>query len=375
MRGGDGTTDGHRSRKRLRSPAVRLEDVARAAGVSTATVSRTLNTPDGVSIDVRARVLATVERLGYLPHGAARALSSQRSRTVGVILPTIDNAMFARGIHALQKHLAERGYLMLLAITEYDPEVEYRQARNLVSRGAEALVLRGDAHVDALRRLLAQTQIPFVNVGVYHPEKQYASVGIDNARVAFEATRHLIGLGHVDIGMLAAICRHNDRAAGRLAGFRKALRSARLPMPATWVKESAYDVDAACQAASAILGLKNRPTALVCSNDVLAYGALLAAERLGITVPRELSVIGFGDLAMSRHTHPPLTTVHIPIDEVWIRGGDFLLRRLAGESPPLHYEVPVSLVARESTGRPPPRPRSTSVTPVRARNGGKRARP
>ncbi|GAP37818.1 LacI family DNA-binding transcriptional regulator [Piscinibacter sakaiensis] len=346
----------------MKRKIVGIRDVAQQAAVSIATVSRALNNPGSVRPEVRSRIDAAAEALGYIPDAAARALSSRRTRTIGAVIPTVDNAMFARGIEALQRHLSLQGYLLLLATSGYDPEVEYRQAQNMVSRGIDGLILRGDVHTEALRRLLATQRIPFINVGVYHPDRPYPSVGADNEMAAYRACRHLLDLGHRQIGMVAALSAHNDRASARVLGVRRALAEHGLELPARWLLEVPYHLDDARQAARALLALPEHPTALVCGNDVIAYGVLLEAERSGIRVPDDLSVMGFDDLEWSRHLRPSLTTMHLPTDEVWTRAGDYLMRTLGGQPAAMHHEVDASLVVRESTA-PPRSPRRRAKAP------------
>jgi LacI family transcriptional regulator len=336
----------------MRPKSIGIRDVAQHAGVSTASVSRAINNPESVRQDMRARIDAAIAELGYIPDAAARALSSRRTRTIGAIVPTVDNAMFARGIESLQRYLSLQNYLLLLATSGYDPEVECKQAQNMASRGIDGLILRGDVHTEGLRRLLATQRIPFVNVGVYHPDKPYPSVGANNETAAFRACSYLLDLGHRDIGMVAALSANNDRASARVAGVRRALAERGLQLPAQWLLEVPYHLDDARQAARMLVALPRRPTAVVCGNDVIAYGVLLEAERSGLHVPRDLSVMGFDDLEWSRHLRPSLTTMHLPTDEVWGRAGDYLVRTLNGLPAPLHHEVDASLVVRESTAPP-----------------------
>lgn len=338
----------------MKPKTIGIRDVAQAAGVSIASVSRALNNPSTVRPELRARIDAAVQALGYIPDAAARALSSRRTQTIGAVIPTVDNAMFARGVEALQRSLSLKGYLLLLATSGYDPEVEHRQAQNMVSRGIDGLILRGDVHTDGLRRLLEVQRIPFVNVGVYHPDKPYPSIGCDNEAAAWRACRHLLDLGHRRVGMFAALSQHNDRASARVSGVQRALREAGLVLPPQWRIEVPYRLDDARQAARALLTQADPPTALVCGNDVIAYGVLLEAERRGLRVPQQLSVIGFDDLEWSRHLRPALTTMHLPTDEIWTRAGEFLIQTLNGPAPLLHYEVEATLVVRESTGPAPP---------------------
>src|SRR3954462_6667023 len=211
-----------------------IRAVAARAGVSTASVSRAINNPEAVSPSLRARISQAIEAVGYIPHAPARILSSRRSRTLGAIVPTIDNTMFARGIASLQKYLSSVGYMPFLTTSGYDLDVELQQARNLISRGVDGLVLRGDCHHEGLRKLLADNGVPFVNVGIYQPERPYPCVGTNNEAAAHRAAAHLIELGHRRIGIVSALQRNNDRASARVAGFRRALSDAGIEMPPEW---------------------------------------------------------------------------------------------------------------------------------------------
>ena len=338
-----------------RSSKQGIRAVAAQAGVSTASVSRALNNPNSVSPQLRARIAEAVERVGYIPHAPARELSSRRSLTLGAIVPTIDNTMFARGIASLQKYLSSVGYMLFLTTSGYDLEVELQQARNLISRGVDGLVLRGDCHHESLRKMLADYAIPFINVGVYRPDRPYPCVGADNEGAAHRAAMHLIELGHRRIGIVSALQRNNDRAGARVAGFHRAFAENGIQIRPEWHVEVPYTLDDAREAARHLLGLRERPTAVVCGNDVIAYGVLLEAERSGFSVPRDLSVVGFDDLDWSRHLRPSLTTIQVPTGATWQRAGEYLVRRLAGEQTIMHHEVDYSLIVRESTA-PPPRP-------------------
>ncbi|MBW3096633.1 LacI family DNA-binding transcriptional regulator [Pseudohoeflea coraliihabitans] len=340
---------------------VGIRAVAKRAGVSTATVSRALNTPGAVRPALRARIAEAIAAIGYIPDASARALSSRRTRTIGAIVPTVDNAMFAKGLQALQSYLSTQDYLLLLATNEYDLDVELKQVRNLVSRGVDGLILRGDARHPDVRALLDSKPVPFVNVGVYEPDKPYPSVGIDNFAAGERITRHLVELGHRAVGVLSALQRNNDRAQARIGGVMQVLETAGCRPPEDWVVEVAYQLDDARQAARTLLTRADRPTALVCGNDVIAYGVIVEAKRLGLAVPGDLSVVGFDDLEWSRHLQPSLTTIHIPIDEIWVRAGRYLVEHLSGTIPAVrHREIGFSLVVRESTAPPPERSREVS---------------
>ena len=330
-----------------------IEDVAHAAGVSTATVSRVLNKPQSVREPLRTRVMRAVAELGYVPHAGARALKLQRSGTVGAVFPTIDNAIFAKAIDALQQRLTDAGLQLLIATSNYNPDTEAQQALNLVTRGADALVLVGVGQNAELLQMLRQRELPTVHTMTYPAPPGLVCVGFDNARAMAQAVRYLLDLGHRRIGMLAGISSRNDRAAARIEGVRQALKKAGLSLMPQHLVERPYALAEAREGLRVLMASKPAPTAIVCGNDVLAMGALLEAQRMGIAVPQALSIVGFDDLEMARHIQPSLTTLHVPTQLLWHTVADRVVAAL--EQAPLQAatEVEVELVVRESTGAAP----------------------
>ena len=332
-----------------------VEDVAAAAGVSTATVSRVLNGLGGVREPLRRKVLSAVERLGYVPNAGARAMMLRRSGTVGAIFPTVDNAIFAKAIDALQRRLAESGLQLLLATSDYDPQAEARQALALLTSGVDALLLCGCGQPPELLQRLAQRGLPVVHVMTWPAPPGRVAAGFDNRRAMGQAVRYLLDLGHKRIAMLAGITQGNDRAAARVAGVRDALHAAGLELAPSRLVERRYGLAAAREGLRTLLQARPAPTAVVCGNDVLAFGALLEAQALGLDVPADLSIVGFDDLELASHLRPALTTVQVPAEAMWRCAADLVLSLLRGEPPPAAVELQVSLVVRGSTGPAPRR--------------------
>ena len=330
-----------------------IDDVASAARVSTATVSRVLNKPDAVREALRQRVTDAVVRLGYVPHAGARALMLHRSGTVGAVFPTVDNAIFAKAIEALQRRLTDAGLQLLIATSGYDVDTEARQAMNLVTRGADALALCGVGQSPQLLKFLRQRALPTVHVMTYPAPAETVCVGFDNAKAIAQAVRYLLDLGHRRVAMLAGITRHNDRARARVAGVRKALKEAGIELPASRLVERPYGLAEARDGFRALMAAVPAPTAILCGNDVLAFGALLEAQKMKIVVPKALSIIGFDDLEMARHIHPALTTVHVPTEKMWGAAADRLIEALDKRPVATATEVEVELVVRDSTGPAP----------------------
>ena len=333
-------------------PVPTISDVARVAKVSIATVSRVVNAPEGVRPALRERVQAAIVQLGYVPHPGARILKSRRTGTVGAIFPTVDNAIFATAINALQQRLAVSDHQLLIATSGYDPVVEASQAMNLLARGVDALVLCGCAQGAALLDRLKARSVPVVHVMTWPLPPGRAGVGFDNARAMHQVVRYLLDMGHRRIAMLAGVTQDNDRARARVQGVREALADHRLALPAERLIERPYGLAQAREGLRQLMQLKSPPTAVVCGNDVLALGALLEAQHLGLQVPRDLSIVGFDDLEMASHVQPALTTVQVPAQAMWQRAAECALALARGDTPGPNHEVDVSLVVRGSTAPP-----------------------
>jgi len=331
---------------------ITIRDVAMAAGVSTATVSRSLNLPEQVTPKLRAQVEEAAARLGYLAHGPARALASRRSGTVAAVVPTLDNPVFATCIDALESRLDAHGLVLLVARTGYDPEREARGLRALLERGVDGVMLVGVSHSPEVWRLLRTARdVPAVLTWCEGSGAALPCIGFDNVAAARRVVEHLIGLGHRRIAMIAGITRGNDRAAARVEGVRQGLADAGLPWPASRRTERAYSVADGMSAVQSLMMLRPRPTAVVCGNDHLAFGALAGARALGLRVPGDLSVTGFDDLDFAAHATPALTTVRVPAAEMGLAAADHLAAQAAGQTPPPLAGLKAPLVLRESTGR------------------------
>jgi LacI family transcriptional regulator len=243
----------------------------------------------------------------------------------------------------------------------------------------DALALTGISQRPELLARLAQRGLPWVHTGSFPAPTGTACVGFKNREAIARAVQYLLDLGHRRIGMVAGITAHNDRAAQRVAGVRSALAKARLRLAPQHVVESAYTVGAARAATRQLLLAEpaaTRPTALLCGNDVLAFGAMLECAAQGLDVPGDVSVVGFDDLDLARQWRPALTTVHVPAELMWTQAADYLLARLDGSlAKPVQHEMQVELVVRESTAVAPPTaptPRVAAKPTAARRAAGKR---
>jgi LacI family transcriptional regulator len=321
--------------------------------VSLATASRALAAAQLVQARTRARVLEAAAMLGYLPHGAARALATRRSRTIGAVFPPVDNPIFAAATQALAHELASRGYTLLLATHEYDPVGELAAARALLERGVDGLVLVGMDHDPELYRMLAQSDVPYELAWSVDPAGYQHCVGVAHRLASVRLTQHLLDLGHRQFAAVAGRTARNDRARDRLAGTREALASHGLELPAGRVVETEFSVGHGRRALRDLLERSPGFTAVVCGNDLLAIGALHECARRGIAVPREMSIAGFDDIEMAAVAAPALTTVRVPAADIGRLAAERILARIAGETVACVEELRVELIVRESTGRSP----------------------
>jgi LacI family transcriptional regulator len=343
-------------KKRVKHPSnssVGLRDVARVAGVSTATVSRAINNAELVSEELRTRINSVIRHLGWVPHGPARALATRRSGTIGAVFPTLTQGDFPRAMQALQDELGHNGYTLLLACSEYKPEQEYRQARKLVERGVEGLVLVGETHHPELQEFLVTRRVLYVNTFFYNPRTHGTCIGPDNRMATYRLTNYLADLGHRRFGLIAQSTVNNDRAQARLQGVRDALAERGIAIQPSHVAEGYWGVREGRQLFRRIASTSPRPTAVVCGNAYLAVGAMLESQAMGIAVPREMSIVGYDDIEIMEELPIPITTVRVLSDEVGRRAARFLVSKLRGLPFGQGFECEAEIVVRASSG---PRP-------------------
>lgn len=327
-----------------------LADVARLAKVSTATVSRCLNLPDRVVEKTRNRVLAAVDELGYAPNFGAQALAAKRTNTFGAIVPTMENAIFARGLQAFQEELDKDGITLLAASSSYAPEMEKRQIRALVGRGAEALFLIGHDRDPEIYDLLNRRSIPFVVGWVFDPDAPQFSVGFDNRAAMRHLTDEVLKLGHRRLAMITAPHAGNDRARGRYDGIVDALLAHGMGHDHLTVEAVPYAIQNGAEAFRRLMQVDLPPTAVLCGNDVLAVGAVRQAQKMGLDVPGDVSITGFDDIELAEIVQPGLTTVHVPHRLMGQQAARTLIAQSNGTPVGESVSLPVRIVWRDTLG-------------------------
>lgn len=324
-----------------------LADVAARAGVSTATVSRCLNTPARVSAKTLKSVMDAVDELGYSPNFSARALAAGRTNTIGAIIPTMDNAIFARGIQAFQEELQQKGSTLLVASSSYRQDFEEDQIRTLTARGADALLLIGCQRDPRIYEFLEKRKIPTVLTWTLDRTDTHLAIGFDNQKAMKELAKEVIAKGHRTIGYISAETATNDRARERVEGVWAAMKEAGLDPATLRIVETAYSIENGEAAFDTLMTDSDPPTAVMCGNDVLAVGAVRGAAARNLRIPEDVAITGFDDIELASVAPVPLTTVHVPHRRMGQLAARALMDALNGTQPE-SIELPTSICRRDT---------------------------
>ncbi|WP_420596101.1 LacI family DNA-binding transcriptional regulator [Deinococcus sp.] len=336
-----------------------IQDVAQLAQVSTATASRALSRPDMVAAQTRQRVLDAARQLGYQPNMLARSLRQRETRTIGLIVTDILNPFHATLAKGVQDCAERHGYVTFLFNSDEQPSKERRALETLRGHLPQGLIVVPTsgtrAHLDALPHL------PVVELDRVSGHPQSSSVTVDNIGGAYVATRHLIELGHRQIGMIVGE-QSISTAVERREGFVRALTEAGLESRPDWLLPGHHREDDGHRAARQMLTPANRPTALFIGNNEMTVGAVLVARELGLRIPDDLTIVGFDDSRWAQTMFPPLTVVAQPAYELGTRACEQLLLQFGTDKrDPVHVQLPTELIIRHSTGPPSARRKSSAA--------------
>ena len=337
-------------RPRSRKGAPGIIEVAKRAGVSPATVSRFYNSPDVVRGPTRKRIEKAAQDLGYIRDRMAGTLHNRFSGTFGLIVPTIDNAIFAEMIEAFSGRLQERDRTMLIAAHGYDLSLETGIVRSLLERRIDGIALVGFDHDSVPLNMLEQRDVPVVSIWNYDESSDIPCVGADNFLAGKLVADHVLQSGHSDIVLIFPETENNDRARGRLLGVEATLKERGAVLEPDRYLKCKYDIGEAKKLAETVL-VDKQPSCVICGNDIIAHGVIYAAQRMGIAVPNTVSVVGIGDFGGSEYLEPALTTVRLPARRIGIQAADTLLYMSETGVPPkpFHQPIPLELKVRGST--------------------------
>lgn len=335
-----------RRRTRRRTGAVTLHDVARLAGVAPITASRAVNTPDQVSDEVRQRVQQAIAATGYVPNRLAGGLASARSRLVAAVVPTITGPVFLPTIQALTEALAERGYQLMLGQAGYEGNREDALLEAIIGRRPDGVVLTGIMHSTLGRQRLLGAGIPVVETWDLTTTPIDMLVGFSHVDVGRAVAGYLHGKGR---RRLAVVAGSDERAARRAGAFVAAAQAHGLREPLLRVVQAPTTLRSGREALRELMRGRRKPDAVFCSSDLLALGVLTEAQALGLAVPADLAVVGFGDVDFSADTRPALTTVHINAAAIGRQAAHFIVERAEGRAvEPRIVDIGFSIVERES---------------------------
>lgn len=327
-----------------------IHAVAKAAKVSVATVSRAINRMPTVNPKLSQRVWDAVDKLGYVPNTQARALVSGQSRLFGVIISDITNPFFPELIQGFEDKAVELGYETLIGSTNYDLRKMQLCIDRMLQRNVEGVAVMTFGIEEPLLSRLATQGIPMVFIDLAPKGERVAAIPVDYKTGQFEAVQHLAVLGHRRIAFISGPSDLHS-ASARLNAFEEATKAIGLKIPSDYIYPGAHTMEVGQEAARNLLSLPTPPTAIVCSNDVTAIGAMHAISESGLSIPQDISLIGFDDVRFSQFTVPPLTTVRMSGSDI-AREAVSTLRNLVIGAQEKPETIHTSLVVRRSTGIP-----------------------
>jgi DNA-binding LacI/PurR family transcriptional regulator len=329
-----------------------IRTIARAANVSIATVSRTINHVATVNPEIAKRVWAVIDELDYFPNTQARALVSGRSRILGLIVSEITNPFFPELIQGFEDIAVSHGYEILVSSTNYDPKRMTHCIRRMLERKVEGVAVMTFGIEEPLLDQLAKRKVPLVFIDVGPKRPGISVLKVDYHHGIRQGVQHLAALGHRKISFITGPARLHS-AQSRLTAFSTSLKECGIAYNPAWIREGDHTMEGGIAAMESLLTTKQMPTAVMCSNDMTAIGVLHKLYRAGLRVPDDLSVIGFDDIHIAEVTIPPLTTIQMSRFDL-ARAAVTALRAHVEqpEDAKREYNIRTDLIVRESTTVP-----------------------
>ncbi|MBN2103691.1 LacI family DNA-binding transcriptional regulator [bacterium] len=330
-----------------------IYDVAKKAGVGIGTVSRVINNSSQITPETKSRVLKVIRDLRYQPHAMARGLAQNKSLMVAIILPSFTGYFYLELLRGIQQEISEHSYDIVLYNVDNPERIDIFMNRILRERRVDGMLLVSMSISEKYKDRFLRANFPIVLVDSFH--KELDSVSVENEQGAYLATKHLIDQGHNKIGMIDAQLKSTP-AKIRLQGYKKALKDHHLPFNKNYLLISDADTDkdgfnrqAGYEAMKQMLAMPDRPTAVFISSDVQAAGAIRALQEAGLTIPRDMAIVGFDDIELAQYLG--LTTIHQPLYEMGRLAVHRLMERIKGKLPEhLDKHFSTHLVIRDSCG-------------------------
>ena len=333
-----------------------MSDVAKLAGVSPMTVSRALRPDASASEATRQKIQEAADQLGYVLDSTAAGLSSRKTGFVAATIPSINNGNFANTVRGLTEGLRDSGLQVLLGFTGYNPKEEERLVEAFLRRRPEAVVVTGGVHTERCRRYLAASGVPVIEIWDLPSSPIEHCIGFSNVKAGRIMANYLVDCGYQKIGFIGGDTKHDIRGADRREGFREALEEKGLDTSRLWHSENpVINIGHGAEAMTGLLDQFPDTEAVMCASDLSAFGAMMSCVRRGVSVPEELAIAGFGAYDLSANAVPQITTLDVGAHRIGEAAAGVILRQLFGDEekpagqPPERIEIPIRLLAREST--------------------------
>ncbi|MEE4195387.1 MAG: LacI family DNA-binding transcriptional regulator [Anaerolineae bacterium] len=334
----------------MQDKRVTIDDVAAAVGVSRQTVSRAINNLAGISSSTREKVLSAARQLGYRPSNIARGLAnaSQQTRTLGIVLPSVDNEFYAAVLHGIESQTSKLGYQLFLCSSEEDPDLEFQKTQSLFSLWIDGLILCSSRMSDDQLQQICDQVKPVVLINRAYDHPHAGNVLIDDFKGTYQAVHHLLQKGHRKIGFILGLP-FSRSGQLRRQGYLAAMQEAGAPVIQTWSIHSTAAIDSGYHTAKTLLKQHPELTALVVYNDVRTAGVLRACKEMNYNVPDQIAIISHDNIALSSLLIPSLSTVNIPKEELGQQAIKLMMSMLEEpEHPPTPIQLTPQLILRES---------------------------
>jgi LacI family transcriptional regulator len=330
----------------MKSPTI--YDVAEKAGVSIATVSKVINNTGRISDKTRKKVLGVMDEIKYYPSVVASALTGKRTQTIGLLVPNLANPFYAELARSMEDRADELGFSIVICSTDYKEEKEDKYVSLLIRKRVDGFIITSGFNNVSLIKELINQKIPVALIAYNISRESLSTVSVDDYTGGYQATAHLAELGHQRI---AVISEKVQSSAERIRGYQNALKDYQLSFNETLLTETKATVNNGEKEAEKFLNLEEPPTAIFAFNDILAIGAMGAVRKKGLSIPEDISVIGFDDTILARHCYPPLTTMAQPLEEIGDQAVELLVAEIEGKATKKQrILLQAELVVRQSTG-------------------------
>jgi len=328
-----------------------IKTVCKLAGVSTATVSRTLKNPDQVTAKTKERVFKAIAQSGYRPNSLASSVKTGKSNALLVLVPNLVNPFFLKIIQGIEKAAQEKGYSVLLGDTQGDAERENEYAAMVLSNRADGLIHLDHSFPFSKSDAFLAEKVPMISVCErIKSDKTYPVIELDNYAATRSLTHHLVSYGHSEFGVIGGQV-DSQIYKDRLAGINSVLSEEGIPIAESMIVGGAYSIEAGQQGVRDLLKQKQRPTAIICFNDDIAIGAIHELKKFGLSVPDDISVVGFDNIKVSAFIDPPLTTIDQPSFAMGQKAVEVVLQQIKGQAlNRSRFILPFTLIERDSSG-------------------------